>query len=97
MSSSVAVTPFVVSVILFWVKVAERATSICPLGHEKPAGGDTELVGTTTLPVICPFLSTVSVAAVPTGSVTVVLFEADGFLRPPFTQPNVAVTTVLKV
>jgi hypothetical protein len=26
--------------------------------------------------VICPFLSTVSVAVVPTGSVTVVLFEA---------------------
>jgi len=96
MSSSVAVTVFVSSVIVLCVKVAETATNVCPLGHEKPPV-DTELVGTTTLPVICPFLSTVRVAVVPAGSVTVVLFEADGFLPPPLTQPKVAVTNVLKV
>ena len=77
MSSSVAVTPFVRSVIVLLVNVAERAASVCPVGHEKPVGADTELVGTTTLPVICPFLSTFSVPVALTGSVIVVLLVDD--------------------
>jgi hypothetical protein len=93
MSSSVAVTPFVVSVIVLLVKVAESAASVCPVGHEKPAG-DTEPVSRTTLPVIRPFRSATCSTDVPTGIVMVVLFEADGSWPPPFTQPKVALTTV---
>ena len=92
MSSPAAVTPFVVSVILLSVKVAERATSVFPQGHEKPVG-DTEPVSRTTLPLIRPFLS--EATSTDTGTVTMILHEAVGRLPSPFAQPNVAVTTVL--
>ena len=96
MSSSVAVTPFVMSVIVLWVKLAERATNVCPLGHEKPPV-DTEAVSSMALPVIFPFWSAVSSTDVCTGVVMVVLFEADGCFPPPFMQPKVATTTVLRL
>jgi hypothetical protein len=80
-------------VIVLLVKVAERAACVCPVGHEKSVG-ETEPVSRRTLPVILPFRSAASSTVVCSGAVTVVLFEAFGRFVPPFTQPNVAVTTV---
>src|SRR5262249_26601274 len=96
MSPTVALTLFSVSVTLLLAKVAESAAVSCPGGQEKPTGGDTEEVSTTTLPETLPFLSDVRVAVASNGSLTVVLLVALGCFEPPFTHPNVAMTSLCR-
>jgi hypothetical protein len=85
--------PFVVSVRVMSVYETDASCLLCPLGHVKSdpgvgAGAVSELV-------IDPFLPELKLPVAPTGPLTLVLFEALGFLPPLFTQTYVAVALAL--
>lgn len=90
------VAPLVMSVMTTLEYETLTSVVVCPGGQLKPSES---AVGTATvrLPTRFPFWSTGKLPVADTGFWVVVLFEADGFLDPPFTHSYVTVVFVVTV